>query len=61
MTTYEVRFTIRTDIDATEADVCDWIRFYLHETGSLAGTNPFIDDEPEAMRGSVACYRRDSE
>jgi hypothetical protein len=62
MTTYEVRFTIRTDIaTATDEEVLDWVRFHLHERGFLDGTNPFIDDEPVAVQGSVGCYRRAAE
>jgi hypothetical protein len=41
-----------SSVDATYLEVRDWLRFYLHDTGSLDGTNPLIDHDPEPVRGS---------
>lgn len=56
---YEVRFTVKLPdgISATPKEAEDWLRFYLHDNCSLAGTNPLIDHEPEPLRGTFRVFQ----
>lgn len=55
----EVTFIVETPsgTDPTFTEVCDWLRFYLHDTGGLNCKNPLIDHEPEPVRGSFSVAR----
>jgi hypothetical protein len=54
MNTFEVRFTVQipAGVEATSQEAMDWLRFYLHDTGTLDGKNPLLNHEPEPMRGT---------
>ena len=55
---YEVRFTVKLPegIAATQKEAEDWLRFYLHDNGSLAGANPLIDHEPKPLPGTFRIF-----
>lgn len=60
MTSYRVSFIVdlpETEREPTEKEIEEWVSFYLHANDSLDGSNPLVDDAPEARRFSVDCRK----
>ena len=54
MATVTVKFELNIpDVDATDEQIRDWVRFELGEIGGLSEDNPLCDHEVEAEFGTV--------